>query len=362
MNRKIYRRFAASCLTLLIAGAPFVPADAQKLSIQKLTIDCGKTGFEMPVTATFQVKNKGLKRLVINEVRPDCGCTTAEISRRELGAGDKAVIKLKYDAQMLGHYVKQAALYTNATKQPVYLTMKGVVVAELKDFSGTYPYAMGELLADKNELMFDDVNKGDRPQMEVHILNNGERAMTPNVQHLPDYLTAEVVPEKLAPGRAGKVTLTLNSQLIHDYGLTQTTLYLASNLGDKISPDNELPVSIVLLPDMKRFDGVQKQYAPQMELSATELHLGIVNGKKQKNGTIVITNHGRTELSISSLQISARGLKVTLDKRMLQPGEQARLKVAADREVLLKQRSKPRVLMITNDPDRSKVIINVNVK
>jgi hypothetical protein len=57
-----------------------------------------------------------------------------------------------------------------------------------------------------------------------------------------------------------------------------------------------------------------------------------------------------------------KGMKVTLDRRELQPGESTKLKVTVDREQVLKARQRPRVLMITNDPDHSKVVIKVNVK
>ncbi len=349
-------------LSIVFCHLLVCPAVAQKLFIQQQTIECGKTGYMVPATATFELKNKGLKKLVIREVHPDCGCTRVQLSKKELGAGDKATLKLTYDARQLGHYVKQAVIYTNASEQPVYLRMKGIVLAELKDYSGTYPFAMGELLADKNVLEFDNVNRGDQPQQEINILNNSERTMTPNVQHLPSYLSAVVTPEKLLPGRAGKVVVTLNSEQIHDFGLTQTSVFLASNLGEKVSSDNELPVSTVLLPDLKNYEGSLRQFAARMELSDTLIVLGKVAGKIQKKATITLTNRGRQPLKISSLQMFTAGMKLTLDKRELQPGEQAKLKVVANRDVLLKARSKPRVLMITNDPDHAKVVITIQVK
>jgi len=56
------------------------------------------------------------------------------------------------------------------------------------------------------------------------------------------------------------------------------------------------------------------------------------------------------------------GLEVSLNKTELQPGESTRLKITAEAEGLKKAQQKPRILMITNDPDNAKVVINVNVK
>ena len=349
-------------LTLLLCHLSFSPVRAQKMTISQETVDCGKSAYMVPVTAKFEVKNKSLRRLTITGLQPDCGCTKATVEKKGLGPGEKTTIELTYDGRQLGHYVKQVGVFTNADSKPVYLTMKGVVLAELKDYSGSYPYAMGELLADQNVLEFDDVNQGDEPQQSIHILNNGTTEMTPNVQHLPSYLTAEVMPQKLRPGEQGKVTVTLNSKLIHDFGLTQSSVHLASQLGEKVQSDNEVPVSIVLLPDVKVYTEKNKQFAPKIDLSSESVNLGLINGKKHKRETIVITNKGRLALDISSLRMFTPGLQLTLGKRQLQPGEQTKLKITADREKLLKSKTRPRILMITNDPDKAKIIINVNVK
>ena len=355
-------RYKLPILLLTICGLSYTSVKAQKLTVEKETIDCGKAAFMVPVTAKFELKNTGPKRLTIIDVKPDCGCTAVKVSKKSLGPGDKSMVELTYDSRMLGHFVKQAAVYTSASDTPSYLTMKGVVLAELKDYSGTYPYAMGDMLCDANVLEFDNVNKGDQPQQIIHILNNGTVEMTPNVQHLPAYLTAISEPERLRPGQAGQITLTLNSEQIHGYGLTQTTVHLASQLGEKVQPETEVPVSIVALPDLKSFEGKNKQYAPKLVLSADTIQVGLIDGKMRKTETIHISNNGRTPLSISSLQMFTAGLKITLGQRELQPGQQTKLKITADREQLLKSKTKPRVLMITNDPDHAKVIININVK
>ena len=179
--------------------------------------------------------------------------------------------------------------------------------------------------------------------------------------HLPPYLSATMVPERLGPGRAGTLTVTLNSNQLHDYGLTQSAVYLAENPGDKVSADHEIPVSAVLLPSFMGMTNAQKQYAPKMQLSKTTCDI-LFAGKSKKKDVIEITNKGRTELDISSLQLFTGGLQVSLGKSKLQPGEKTTLKITALRDDLKKVRTRPRILMITNDPDHPKVTITINAK
>jgi len=340
--------------TLCLAA---ISSSAQKLTISKTTIDVGKTGYEVPVTATFELRNKSSKPMVIEQLQTDCGCTTVD-GPKTVGAGERFTISLTYDARMLGHFSKQVALYSNATRDPVYLKMKGVVVADMVDYSKRYPYDMGGLLASMNNVEFDDVKKGEHREVEIKLMNNTEQDITPNMLHLPTWLHALSMPEKLEPNRSGKIILTMNSEEVQQYGLSQVSIYLAKRLGEKISNETMIPVSVVLLPDMSSFEGVGSEQAPKLELSAASLNLDA----HHKNGTIILTNKGQSPLKITSLQMFTGGVKVKLPKQELQPGESTKLRVTIIPGQIRKARSKPRVLMITNDPSNAKVVITINVE
>ena len=346
-------------LSLLLCQLPCSQANAQKLIADKLVIDAGRTGYQQSATAVFDFRIKGSKKVRITKVLPDCNCTKVEYPKGDLG--DKFQIRMTYDARQLGHYDKQAAIYCSNSDKPFYIRMKGIVLREFQDLSKNYPITMGNLLLDNNELEFDDINRGDRQEQLIHIYNSGITVCQPNLMHLPPYLTATMVPERLAPGRAGTMTVTLNSTQIHDYGLTQTSVFLAGNPGDKVSADNEIPVSVVLLPSFMGMTDVQKQYAPKMELSKKTIDIEF-GDKTKKKEAIVVSNKGRTDLDISSLQLFTGGLQVSLGKSHLKPGETTQLKITALRDDLKKVRTRPRILMITNDPDQSKVTITINAK
>ena len=345
-------------LSVLLATA-MVPASAQKLIIEKTIVDVGRTGYQQPITAVFEFRVKGSKKVRITDVRPDCSCTKVEYPKTE--QGDKFQIRMTYDARQLGHFDKQAAVVSNASDKPFYIRMKGIVLREYQNLSKNYPITMGDLLIDHSDLEFDDINRGDQQVQLLHIFNGGTKVAQPNLMHLPPYLSATMVPERLAPGRAGILTVTLNSNQLHDYGLTQSSIYLAENPGDIVSADHEITVSAVLLPSFLGMSAAQKQYAPKMVLSKTTVDIQF-NGKPKKKDVIEISNQGRTDLDISSLQLFTGGLKVSLGKSKLKPGEKTALKITAMRDELKKVRTRPRILMITNDPDRSKVTITINAK
>ncbi len=343
-----------NCISLLMLFLWPMMAGAQKLTVNQKTIDVGRTGYEVPVTATFELRNKGSKSLIINKVETDCGCTQVSSHPTTIGAGDKFKLSLTYDGRQLGHFIKQVTITSNGTKTPLVLQMKGVVLADHVDYTAHYPYDMAGLRTNIDNVEFDDVKKGEHRELVIGLLNNTSEAITPNVLHLPAWMTAQAQPDTLQPNQQGKLTLTLNSEKVPGYGLTQASLYLAKKYGERISRNTELPVSVVLAPEMKE----DSQQSPRLEMTADSLVLDA----RHKSGTITLTNRGQSVLTISSLQMFTRGMKVKLTKSQLQPGEQARLKVSVDPEQLRRARQKPRVLMITNDPTHAKVVIKVVIQ
>lgn len=348
-------------IVLSVLAALSAELRAQDIVAANDVVDCGQVEYNVPVTAEFELINNGKKSLRISEVQTSCGCMVADYPQQAIQSGEKFLVRVTFDSRQMGHFDKFADVCTEGSDTPLMLRMKGVVVREVKDYSGDYPYQIGALLADKNTLEFNDVNSGESPQLKIHIRNTGGETVEPVVMHLPDYLEADVSPSKIKSGRAGVVTITLDSKKLDNLGLTETKVFLGSKPGEKVDADKEINVSAVLLPTFQDMTDAELAMAPTIEVSEKELNLGAADGKKKLKGTIMIKNTGKSELRISNLQMFSSALSLSLNKSVLDPGEEAKLKVTANVERMKKSKSEPKVLMITNDPNNPKVEINVVV-
>lgn len=337
-------------------------AQAQDMVVASDVVDCGQVEYRIPVTAEFELKNNSSRALTISKVETGCGCLAAEYPRKEIASKEKFTVRVTYDAMQMGHFEKFVDVYSAGDDEPLMLRMKGMVVEEVVDFSGNYPFKLGSLLADKDEIEFDDVNSGDRPQQRIHIRNASSETAQPVVMHLPDYLEAEVSPSKIAPGRSGVVTITLDSRSLDELGLTQTKVYLGVKPGDKVSADKTVGVSAVLLPKFKDMTAVEMAAAPKMVLSEKEVNLGPANGKGKLRKTIEIRNEGKSELRISNLQMFTAGVNISLGESVLEPGQETKMKVTVEPKHLKTARTEPRILMITNDPSNPKVVLKISVQ
>lgn len=75
-----------------------------------------------------------------------------------------------------------------------------------------------------------------------------------------------------------------------------------SRLGDKVSTDRALGVSVVLLPDLKQFMDDNKSLAPRLQISSTDIDFTSFDGKSKKKEIVTLTNTGQSLLKISSMQ------------------------------------------------------------
>jgi hypothetical protein len=180
--------------------------------------------------------------------------------------------------------------------------------------------------------------------------------------HLPPYLSVEATPERIARKATGKIKVTLDTDKLPKFGLTTATVYLSRFPGDKVGEDNAIPVSAILLPDFSNLTQEQRLNSPSIELSAKEISMPDVPENKKKSQKIVIKNTGKSDLEITDLQVFNSALGVQLKKRVLKPGASTKLKITVFGKNLKHVKGMPRVLMITNDPNCPKIIINVNVK
>lgn len=323
----------------------------------------GQIEWKHPVTVQYTVTNTGDRPLVLTEVEPDCACSAVRWTQTPIAPGAKGTVDVTFDAKALGHFRKSVAIYTNAQPHPVYLKFDGEVVREIKDFTKTHPYLIGQIRIDRNSLDFPDIQQGGQPVIPIGVVNLSDRPYEPVLMHLPPYLQAKAEPGVLQKGEKGVITLTLNSERLTGLGLTQASVYLSRFSGDKVGDENEIPVSAILLPDFSGMTEAEKANAPAITLSAKEVDMSAILAKKSKaRQDITVTNTGRSPLQISKLQVFHPAVGVSLKKSLLQPGESTRLRVTVAKRNIGKKRRHLRLLMITNDPVQPKVEIDIKAK
>jgi len=92
--------------------------------------DFGKVPQGTPVTTVFTFTNIGIEPLILQEVKPTCGCTIADYTKTPVKKGESGKITITYNAAVAAPFTKTIIVTSNAKTPQKYLNIVGEVVAK----------------------------------------------------------------------------------------------------------------------------------------------------------------------------------------------------------------------------------------
>ena len=103
-------------------------AVGDSIVFEKIVHDYGTIVKSSNGETEFVFVNKGEKPLILNSVSASCGCTSPEWTKSPVLPGAKGSIKVKYDTETLGSFIKSITVSSNASNSIVTLIIRGNVV------------------------------------------------------------------------------------------------------------------------------------------------------------------------------------------------------------------------------------------
>lgn len=356
MTRKI-----TALLCLLIVATVTAMAQPQ-LKPNEETQNVGQVQWKRPVTINYTITNTGTAALVLNAVEPDCACSVARWTDAPIAPRGNGQISITFDAEALGQFHKSVAVYSNAEPHVQYLHFTGQVLEHVTDFSRTHSHQIGDIRLDTTAIVFRDVMRGEQPTMHISVANEGSGSYEPVIMHLPHYLSMTSEPSVIGSGEQADITLTLHSDRLDNYGLTEATAYLSRFTGDKVGDGNEIPVSVLLLPDFSTMTDQERLHPAVLQVSDTIVDMStLLRNRKKARFDITVSNTGEMPLYIPRVQVMDKAASVSLKKNLLSPGESTRLRITVNKSDIRDDRQPLQVLMITTDYRRPKVLITIKV-
>ena len=359
------KRHIFSLLVAMAALTAVPQCVLAQLTAEKRTQNLGTLQLYSEATTSFKIKNTSGKSVNVDRIVTSSSQMKASCSPMTIGAGGTATVSVSYNTDLVGRFTNGIYVYVEGSDKPLALQIKGKVYIDLRkayENSGTkapeddFGVVFGPLTLKTDNIEFDYVNDGDVVNRTIAVTNNSEENCQPNLLHLPAYLSVEATPKVLRPGRTGYLTITLDSRkLNHNLGLTQDVVYVSSYEGESVSKDREIPVSIVLF-DTATVE--RSNRAPSILLSTDVLEMPKVKKSKVK-GTVSISNTGRSDLMIRSLQVFHPAINVSLPKTTIEPGETVNMQVKLVNKYRDLSNARYRILMITNDYRRPVVLVSI---
>ncbi|MBC7449240.1 MAG: DUF1573 domain-containing protein [Hymenobacteraceae bacterium] len=244
---------------LLIAGAVLAASLSSALSgLAQGTLkfdseahDFKNVGESTLATHEFKFTNIGTAPIVIANVQASCGCTTPDWTKTPVLPGKTGFVKAVYNsAGRPGQFSKTVTVTSNATNASVALAIKGAVLSReemQKSYTPEQIAASARLtITSAPTLSLGKLENGRSATGRFTFKNTGKKNLTlSGLQSACNCITYKALPEGIAPGETGTITLTYAPD---ELGERTETVSLFSN--DLSAPDIKVTLKATVVKSL----------------------------------------------------------------------------------------------------------------
>jgi hypothetical protein len=305
-----------------------------------------------PVTHEFVFSNSSSRPVTILNVQASCGCTTPGWSKEPIPAGQNGFIQASFDPKgRPGAFNKTLTVTTDLDGGPVVLQIKGQVSADSEEHVDEmgFTVAKGSISLKSGAFNMGKVFfKDEYSVREFPFVNKGSGPIIFDPKVIsPKHIRVEVVPSTVAAGAKGVIRLSYNGQLKGQYGFQSDNVELHSN--DANEPTKSFTVLATIEDFFPQLSDADLAKAPQLRVGSYSLDFGRVRPNTEVVREIQITNAGKKQLDIKSIQGNCTCINASAGKTSLKPGESSTIKVAFDPQERRGSNQKA-VTVYSNDP------------
>jgi hypothetical protein len=325
---------------------------------------------------TFFFSNTGTDTLKLLNVKPSCGCTTADWSKNPLLPGQKGYIKAEFNPKNRpGVFNKVITVSCNATVPSQVLIIKGEVLARKKDYKDTFSVASGNMRMTSNHIAFMEIKNTEVRSDTLDIMNDWTKPMTLQVKAQLSFATCILKPEKLNPKEKGMIILTYDASKRKDWGLIYDYITLLTN--DSLEPNKTITISANILEDFSSLSPKQKKKLPRIAFINETYDFDSIKEGDTASYSFEFINKGKSNLIIrkvkascgcTATQIISDNPQKTSNKDgenssnleyIYKKGTGGRINVVFNSAGRKGEQQKS-IVVVTNDPENS--VINLNIK
>jgi hypothetical protein len=182
------------------------PASKARIEIPEDMWDFGSIPLNSVVAHDFPIKNVGADTLVITEVKPICGCTTAPLESDRIAPGEETNLHVQLNTKKLNGLVRK---FINITcSDPVSPYLRVGLRAVIND-----PKQV--IVPSPNLADFGNILKGETKSVSVVLSNTGESDESLEVLAMPDenIIASKLGKSILKAGETTELTFNLSHQI-----------------------------------------------------------------------------------------------------------------------------------------------------
>lgn len=323
-----------------------------------LLIELGKVSESVKVIKNLiLIENVGQKDGKIIEVEASCDCiVTNEQKGKVLQAGtlDTLIIDLNIENRP-GKLEKTVKVTTDGAPKTVTIIIEGYVKPSFENREEQYPYKSGQLWFElRNKFVsVGNINESDTIREKVNFYNASSDTM--KLTYYEKQLSPVSIKfEKrvLPPNRSSFFDLTFYPTRAKEFGHVKIPISFESN--EQLYPKKELYFHAYVMPETP----TSSDSIPEIQLDTNFVDFGDIGDSVFVDLQMKVVNVGVMPLEIKQLKTNCNWIKTSIDKKLIEPGQEAQINVVMDpRRRLGKVRKL--VSVYTNDPNNPVVVFDV---
>ena len=322
-----------SSLVIVFVCLPFFFVHAQT---EGPSIKFGETSYDFGsikesdgnVTHKFEFTNTGNSELIIQSVRPSCGCTTTGWSKEPVKPGEKGFVTAVYNPRNRpGMFNKSLMIVSNANQPQMRIYIKGNVEPKPRSVEDDYPTVMGGLRVKYRSFNFGKLTTEKPVTKTFNVYNSSDEDISfLNDVKAPDNIKVAFSPQTLSPKTLGTIKVTYDPTNIKLFGFKSDLIVIKTSEATNNVKDFRAVASIEeYFPPMT---AEQLAHAPKLHFDNPVHDFGSIKQGETVSTDFVFTNTGKSELNIRQTRASCGCTVSKPEKSTLQPGESSVIKVS----------------------------------
>lgn len=292
-----------------------------------------------PKTGTSRFVNLGPDTIAITNVKPSCGCTSADYPRTPLAPGDTAVISYTYDSEMRpGKFDKTVRVTLSDGSKPV-IRIIGNVIGTPESLATLYPVEAGEIMRLSDSIVsFGETSFGRSPIAFVNAYVLSQDTITPTLSSDSPALTITPSASKAGPGDIVTFSLKLDTHKLGQFGPVEVPYEYGKMIG-------------VIVPDPDQLKIAQQGKNPYINVKPNMIDMGECEPGTTVNREFTIANTGKAPLEIFRIYAGSEAVRTTGKTALkIKPGKSEKIEIAADAGRLSAGVNRIPLTIISNDP------------
>ncbi len=300
-----------------------------------------------PKTGSVQFINRGPKAIMINQVRPSCGCTGAEFTQGEIMPGDTATISFTYNPLgRPGRFDKTVKVYTGADNERTTIRIYGTVIGAPASLETSYPIEVGPLRLSEKIILAGDVNYGSARHLFFQGYNQSSDTIYPGWVNPARSLSLGISNRGVPPGDLVTFSIYFNSREGEMPGQISYPIEIIADTTISNSPKTTVEFRAKIIPQATGIGASQLSNAPILSVSPPTIDLGNVGNSA--NFSFVLTNKGKSDLHIQ--RIKGENVKMKKFPSRLSPGKSGECVATINLSELKPDPFSLRLEIVSNDP------------